>query len=352
MVTFYFHDILQVLNLSFAQSKALEKDTRVNLLKQTLKPFEGRTDIRVVLLILAEGVNSCPKTVEYIKEHPEWEIGCHGLHHEDYSKKSMAELSENLHIAKTAIETTFGRAPKVFVPPWKKYNRYTKLVCDNLDMKIELDDFFSIKHFNQAEMYDHNRFDVHHCWKSDRKNIMKFFKIQEFHNRTWKKNYKISIRKHNKLYLELRKYLNGKILDLACGITSLYDDSNYDVTGVDISKVATELMKDRCPSGTFITGDINSINFEIETFDTIILSSIIEHFKNFDSILIKSKKLLRKDGTIVIVVPENHPFRMHIHRKWDKEKIETEIGSILENITYYKLKLPHGNEWIIVYKKE
>jgi len=174
----------------------------------------------------------------------------------------------------------------------------------------------------------------------------------EFWNTIWGRNYKSGIKKHAKLYVELKQYLNGKILDLACGVTNLYDGKQYDVVGVDLSPKAMEIMKQRYPTGTFIAMDIFKADFPAETFDTILLSSIIEHFENFDPLLVNVKKFLKKNGTIVIVVPQSHHFRTHVHCEWNEEKIEREIGRILGKISYYQIQLPHGKEWIIVYKGE
>ena len=172
----------------------------------------------------------------------------------------------------------------------------------------------------------------------------------EFWNKIWGKSYRIGIKKHAKLYLELRQYLNGKILDLACGVTNLYDGKQYDITGVDQSSKAIEIMKQKYPLGTFIVMDIFKVDFPTETFDTVILSSIIEHFENFNLLLVNAKRFLKKNGTIVIVVPQSHHFRTHVHCKWDEDKIEKEIGGVLGKISYYLIQLPHGKEWVVIYK--
>ncbi len=369
MKTFYFHDVLQTRNLSSIQEKELETKIYIDLFKETLKPFEGNRGFKVILLIVAEGILDRPDVVDYIKQHPEWEIGCHGLHHEDYSKKNYVDTLQELSLAKERIEDTFMKFVTIFVPPWQKYNKGTEKVCEELGMKVDLDSFFSIKHLDMKKINKYKRLDVHYWWKTDRRKIKQMSKMAnysdncnfagvnvrhrkdttEFWDKIWK-NHKAGERKHAKLYEELDKYLKGKILDLACGITPMYNDKTYDVVGVDLSPKAMKMMKERCPTGEFIAMDIFKADFPAETFDTIILSSIIEHFENFDQLLINSKKFLKKDGTIVIVVPQNHHFRTHVHCEWDENKIEREIGGILGKISYYQIQLPHGKEWIIVYK--
>lgn len=357
--SFYFHDVLQTQNLSSIQKKELENNDYFELFKTVMKPFEGIRGTRVVLLIVAEGINEYPDVVEYIKQHPEWEIGCHGLHHEDYSKKSKSDVHDELASAKNEIINAIQRPVFIFVPPWKKYNKETEEVCEELGMKIDLDSFFSIKHLDIKKIDEYERFDVHYWWKTDRKKLRKLNfpnfirrkETPEFWDKIWKRNYKSGIRKHIEIYKELKKYLNGKILDLACGVTNLYDDKPYDVTGVDLSPLAMKMMKERCPTGTFIAKSILNVDFPAETFDTIILSSIIEHFRSFDQILINAKRFLKKNGTIIIVVPLEHHFRTHVHCKWDENKIEKEIGGILGKVNYYQISSRHGIEWFIIYKK-
>ncbi len=370
---FYFHDVLQTQNLSSIQKGELEKKSYFELFKEALDPFEKTKGIKVVLLVVAEGISKHPDVVEYIKRHAHWRIGCHGLHHEDYSKKGYEETLKDLSLAQEKIEKTFYKPVSIFVPPWKKYNKDTERVCKELGMKIDLDKFFSIKHLNVKKIANYDRLDIHYWWSSDRKkinqlgigkttdysdncnfsgvNIKHGKETPEFWDKIWR-NHRAGERKHAKLYVELKKYLNGKILDLACGITPLYNNEPYDVVGVDLSPKAMNLMKERCPTGKFIVQDIREADFPAETFDTILLSSAIEHFENFDPLLINSKRFLKKGGTIVVVVPEKHHFRTHVHCEWGEKKIKREIGSILENIHYYKIKLPHGYEWIIVYKKK
>jgi len=171
MKTFYFHDVLQTQNLSPIQKRELETKDYLELFKEAMKPFEGLTNVRVVLLIVAEGLFDRQDVADYIKQHPEWEIGCHGMHHEDYSKKTRIDTLQELSLAKEMIEIEFGRPVTIFVPPWKRYNKETKEICEELEMEIDLDSFFSIKHLDTEKINDYERFDVHYWWKTDRRKI-------------------------------------------------------------------------------------------------------------------------------------------------------------------------------------
>ena len=148
------------------------------------------------------------------------------------------------------------------------------------------------------------------------------------------------------LYPELHQYLNGKIVDVGCGVTNLYKDGD-NITGIDISDVCIDIMKNRSPWGTWLVGDVCNTGMPDAEFDTVICSHVLEHFYEQQPIIEELKRICKPDGTVVIVVPRDCKDPDHIHVKWHGEKIENRISSLLRDPTY---ELKARDHWIITGK--
>ncbi len=103
---------------------------------------------------------------------------------------------------------------------------------------------------------------------------------------------------HN-LYNEYERYLsklNGTILDLGCGEKPFikYFKKDIDYIGVDI---------DPKSSADFIVKPIDRLPFVNNTFDAVISLQVIEHVENLEFFNDEIKRVLKKDGTLVISVP-------------------------------------------------
>ena len=153
---------------------------------------------------------------------------------------------------------------------------------------------------------------------------------------------------HGRLFREIKQYLNGKIVDLACGVTPLYIGSDYDVTGLDCSPEAIKQSRKWYPKGNFIVRNIEKTRLQSNCYDTVLLISIIEHFNDFSIVLLEAKRICKVGGKIVIVVPIKNIFEDHIHPTWNEEKIEKEIVPIIGKVSYYKRS---KKWWVIIYEK-
>lgn len=97
----------------------------------------------------------------------------------------------------------------------------------------------------------------------------------------------------------------GKVLDVGCGAgshsLSLQNDSNLDVTAIDISQKAIETCKLRGVENALVE---NILDFEGDKFDTILLlmngTGIFGKLKNANTYLFKLKSLLNPGGQILI----------------------------------------------------
>ena len=101
--------------------------------------------------------------------------------------------------------------------------------------------------------------------------------------------------------------LGSKILDLGCGdgnVTRLYTVKG-DVVGVDASENALTQTKKRGIKA--IQHDLNTLPYPFRqgSFDVIVLTDVLEHLIDPFATLRECKRILRKNGRIIVTVP-NH----------------------------------------------
>lgn len=105
-----------------------------------------------------------------------------------------------------------------------------------------------------------------------------------------------------------------RILDVGCsqGITSiLLGRERRSVIALDISKRSIDEARQfiaREPSHVqksvkFIHGDFIGTDFGAETFDTVIMSEVLEHLTKPDEFISAAVRLLNEDGTLIVTVP-------------------------------------------------
>jgi methionine biosynthesis protein MetW len=100
---------------------------------------------------------------------------------------------------------------------------------------------------------------------------------------------------------------NLNILDIGCGtgILGAYfkKNQNCNVTGIEINQNAFEAAKLNLDN--VIKGNIETLElpFNENFFDVIIMGDVLEHLVNPITTLLKIKPLLKKDGRILITVP-------------------------------------------------
>ena len=100
-----------------------------------------------------------------------------------------------------------------------------------------------------------------------------------------------------------------RILDYGCNsgyflniIHQKYPLKNFDLCGADINPYALNYARKKYPSFTFF--EINSEFFDQERFDVIILSHVLEHIKDRNTFLMSLKRLMKRDGTLIIAIPQ------------------------------------------------
>tara|TARA_Y100000816_G_scaffold287329_1_gene269840 strand:- start:10 stop:759 length:750 start_codon:yes stop_codon:yes gene_type:complete len=113
------------------------------------------------------------------------------------------------------------------------------------------------------------------------------------------KKYKISQLKH--IYDYLKKKKPGKILDIGCGHGWLLSGLNnkWKKFGLDISHYAS---KNAQKYGEIFVGELK--NYKQRNFDVITALHFIEHHPKPENFIIQVKKILKKNGILILETPD------------------------------------------------
>lgn len=168
---------------------------------------------------------------------------------------------------------------------------------------------------------------------------------------------------HLHRYAIAMQYAKDKIvLDIASGEgygTSLLADVARKVFGVDIS--VKDVEKARLKYGNkknlnYINGSVYEIPFEDDYFDLVVSFETIEHVKEHDIVLKEIKRVLKKDGILIISTPDkrtysdipnfSNPFHL---RELYTAQFETLIKKYFVNIFLLNQKILSGS---LIYNNE
>ena len=126
------------------------------------------------------------------------------------------------------------------------------------------------------------------------------------------------------------------ILEAGCGQRWPLNigDIKYSLTGVDLDaealRIRTEIEKDLHRG---ILGDLREVDFPEDSFDVIYSSYVLEHIDGVEEVLGNFTKWLKKDGIIVIMIPDPEAVRGFI----------TRLSPHWVHVLYYKYALGQKN---------
>jgi 2-polyprenyl-3-methyl-5-hydroxy-6-metoxy-1,4-benzoquinol methylase len=106
-----------------------------------------------------------------------------------------------------------------------------------------------------------------------------------------------------------------KILDIGCGdgtISAHLLGRNKEVAGVDISKKAIVTARKRGIDACVCNVESQDLPFKSHYFDCVIAGEIIEHLFDTDAFIDKCKRVLKKNGVLIITVPNCASLRARI----------------------------------------
>lgn len=100
-----------------------------------------------------------------------------------------------------------------------------------------------------------------------------------------------------------------RLLDVACGLGVLVNYArSYHLTahGVDLSLTATLLAKNEAPGVSLCVGDGEGLPYADESFDYATNIGSLEHFLNMKMGLSEMQRVLKKNGTAAILLPNSY----------------------------------------------
>ena len=102
------------------------------------------------------------------------------------------------------------------------------------------------------------------------------------------------------LYPVLNKYLNGKVIDIGCGLGDFLKFRPSTI-GVDINIHNVKYCRQKQLTAFLIQED--KINFNNNFFNGAILDNVLEHIISPDKILNETHRILNNEGVLIVGVP-------------------------------------------------
>jgi ADP-heptose:LPS heptosyltransferase/ubiquinone/menaquinone biosynthesis C-methylase UbiE/glycosyltransferase involved in cell wall biosynthesis/predicted O-methyltransferase YrrM len=136
-----------------------------------------------------------------------------------------------------------------------------------------------------------------------------------------------------KLYKQVASMCRGpSVLDLGCGDGALlsYLPDDLQKHGIDFSRVAIDRARER-HIGHFEVGDIQNLNYDSDTFDTVIMMEVLEHIDDTDGAISEAVRVMKNGARLIITVPdqecitdEKWPGGVSLHvSKWSENKVRS-----------------------------
>lgn len=126
---------------------------------------------------------------------------------------------------------------------------------------------------------------------------------------------------------EVKEYKdNGNLLDLGCGIGTflrLAKQEGFEIFGTEISEYASRYVKEKLGIDVF-RGDLEEADFPPDNFNVLTMWHTLEHLPNPKAAVEEIRRILKKDGLLVIATPNLDNFItrvLYFLAKWKKLKL-------------------------------
>lgn len=130
--------------------------------------------------------------------------------------------------------------------------------------------------------------------------------IKKFDKQAKKYNKRRNNDRARKYRERIFKEAEGKVLEvgIGSGLNFPFYNKNVELTGLDFSsemlKVAEDAVKDYAFKTTLVQADVESIDYEEDTFDTIVSSGTLCAYQDPVSVLNKFQKWCKPEGKILM----------------------------------------------------
>lgn len=154
-------------------------------------------------------------------------------------------------------------------------------------------------------------------------NLGKYYESQDYISHKNKSNnlvnyiYRIArfFTLRSKLKIVKKYSKNGNLLDVGCAtghFLNFCKQNGFTVTGVEPNEGARNIAIEQ--NGNVIYKDVLEIDTK-KTFDIITMWHVLEHVPNLQEVFQQLKKLLKKDGTLIIAVPNYNSLDAKIYKE-------------------------------------
>jgi 2-polyprenyl-3-methyl-5-hydroxy-6-metoxy-1,4-benzoquinol methylase len=128
-------------------------------------------------------------------------------------------------------------------------------------------------------------------------------------------------------YKTIKPYCKGKVLEIGSGIGNIsqyFINDNFDISLSDLRNNYLEILTNRFSKfnpNKFQSLDLVDPDFDkkhqdkFDSFDTIFALNVVEHIKDDQQAIINCYKLLKKGGSLIILVPAYQS----LYNRFDKE---------------------------------
>ena len=134
---------------------------------------------------------------------------------------------------------------------------------------------------------------------------------------------------HQQRFMQIQQWLKnkkGKLLDIGCadGVftneTSKALNKGSTIVAVDIYKSTIIFAQKHFPHIQFLTAPAEKLPFSTNSFDMVTCLEMLEHVEEPNTVLQQIKRVLKKNGTALILLPQETPLFKIIWWLWTKVK--------------------------------
>ena len=143
---------------------------------------------------------------------------------------------------------------------------------------------------------------------------------------------------------ELSELKGKKILDIGCGkgkFCQLFAQSGDKPTGIDISEELLRSAKKLAPTITYLVGSATNIPAKDGEFDVAICVEVLEHVPNLEKAIAEMARVLKKDGTLIIIDKNLYG----LHPVWPYPAVIEKIWKESHNQWMYPKDAPYREKW-------